>query len=276
MTALGFPSVAGKSMARQLSVRGRVSRVASLLPILAKREIRTRYRTSALDLAWSIITPVTMMAVYGFILTRSFNVTSACGPYLSSAWTGLVLWTAFATAVGTGVYSLIGSADVITKVYFPLESMPLAMVAASLIDLAVGVVTMVALALVQGVPITGALVTGLLPLAVLIVWSAVIAIVASVIAVFVRDVVHGVNLAIRVGFFATPVMYESTLLPASLAWSAKVNPVAVAIDGMRSALLCGNVPSIKLLGAHLAAGLALLVLAVGYTRSIESRVVDVV
>lgn len=268
--------MASSGTGRYPPARERVSRVAALLPILVKREIRTRYRTSALDLAWTIITPVTMMVVYGFILTRSFNVTSSCGPYLSSAWTGLVLWTAFATAVGTGVYSLIASSDLITKVYFPLESMPLAMVGASLIDVVVGMVTLVGLALVQGVPVGWVALTGLLPLAVLVVWSAAIAMITAVVAVFVRDAVHGVNLAIRVGFFATPVMYESSLLPAGLAWTAKANPVAASIDGMRSALLCGTLPSVKLLAAQLALGCGLFALAVLYTRSIESRVVDVV
>ncbi len=258
------------------SLLGRARRVRALLPILVRREIRTRYRTSVLDLLWTVITPVAIMAVYGFILTRSFKVTGSCAPYLTSAWTGLVLWTVFATAVGSAVYSLVASSDLITKVYFPLEAMPLANTGAALVDLVVGVVTMVVLALAQGVTIRPVAVLAVLSVGLLVLWAAVLAMIAAVLAVFIRDAIHAVNLAIRVGFFLTPVMYESALLPESIAWTAHVNPVAVAIDGVRAALLCGRSPNLVVLAGHYAIALAAFVLSVAYIRSVESRAVDVV
>src|SRR5687768_8544554 len=94
----------------------RARRTWALLRILAPREFRTRYRQSVLDIAWSLISPVVILVVYGIILTRSFGVDGACSPYLSSAWTGLVIWTFFATAVGTATWSLLSSADLLAKV----------------------------------------------------------------------------------------------------------------------------------------------------------------
>jgi ABC-type polysaccharide/polyol phosphate export permease len=93
--------------------------------------------------------------------------------------------------------------------------------------------------------------------------------------VFARDIIHAVGLGLRVGFFATPVMYETGFLPSSLSWTAKLNPIAVAINGVRDALLCGRSPNLMLVGAHLVAGVAAFVLVVHYIRAIESRVVDV-
>jgi lipopolysaccharide transport system permease protein len=243
--------------------------------MLAPRELRVRYRQSVLDIAWALINPVVVLAVYGYILTQSFDVTSACAPYLTSAWTGLIVWTFFATAVGSAVTSLISSTDLITKVYFPRETIPLSIAGATLADLGVGFVTLVVLMFIQRVPLTWWALVSILPIAVIVVWSAAISIFASVIASFVRDAVHAVHLAIRVGFFATPVMYEASTLPPSVQWTAQVNPVAVSIEGMRATLLCGMAPAWRTLSIQLAvAGLAL-VAGVLYTRSVEARMVDV-
>ncbi len=243
--------------------------------MLAPRELRVRYRQSLLDVTWALINPVVILAVYGFILTQSFDVRSACAPYLSSAWAGLVVWMFFATAVGTAVTSLVSSSDLITKVYFPREAIPASITLASGADLLVGMGILVVLVLVQGVALSPWAVAALLPLAVVLVWSAAIAILTSVIAAFVRDTIHAVGLALRVGFFATPVMYEASVLPSQVRWAADVNPVAASIEGVRSSLLCGTAPSWSPLLIHLGVGMAVLLAAVSYTRAVEPRIADV-
>jgi len=255
---------------------GRLRRDAELLRILAPREFRTRYRQSVLDVAWSLISPVVICAVYGVILTRSFDVEASCSPYLSSAWTGLVLWTFFATAVGTGVWSLVSSADLLGKVYFPREAIPLSVVGAALVDLGFGLLTILVVVVAQGVPLGLMALAALPAILMLVVWTAALTLLLSVVAVFLRDVNHAVQLALRVGFFATPVMYEASFLPPALQWTASVNPVAVAIEGVRAPLLCGVAPDGSAIGAQLVVGGVLLVLAVLYTRSVEDRMVDVI
>lgn len=270
----GLDLVAGGRAAGGLVARER--RVASLLRILVPRDLRTRYRRSAFDVLWAVITPVVLLVVYGLILTKAFGVTSTCGPYLSSAWIGLVVWTFFATALGGGVYSLISASDLLTKVYFPREALPLATVGASFLDLGVGLVLAAVVVVGQGVRPGITAVASLVPLALVVVWTAAVTVLSATAAVFARDTVHVVNLLLRVGFFATPVMYESSQLPSAFAWSAKVNPLAVAIDGLRASVLCGEWPDWTLLGAHLAAGLVALLLAVLLVRRTESRIADVV
>jgi ABC-type polysaccharide/polyol phosphate export permease len=244
--------------------------------VLTPRELRIRYRQSVLDIAWALISPLAILVVYGVVLTQSFDVDAGCGPYLSSAWTGLVIWTFFATAVGTAAVSLISSGDLITKVYFPREALPLAMVGASLADLAIGLLTLAVLLPVQGVTLHPVAVTAVLPIAVIVVWSTAISVFVAVVAAFIRDVPHAVQLLLRVGFFATPVMYEASFLPAGLQWTASVSPVAASITGLRDALLCGQVPDVPVLLTHLVVGIALVIVAVAYTRSVETRITDVV
>jgi lipopolysaccharide transport system permease protein len=254
----------------------RSRRTLDLVRMLAPREVRIRYRQSVLDITWALINPVVVAAVYGYILTRSFSVTGGCAPYVSSAWTGLVLWTYFSTAVGTAVASMISSSDLITKMYFPREAVPLSMAGASLVDLGVGLVTVFAVLLVQGVPLRITMLAAALPIAMLIVWTAALCVLFAALAPFARDLIHAVNLGLRVGFFATPVMYDAKFLPAAVEWSVKANPVAVAIDQTRSSLLCGQWPVVVPLVEHSAIGFALLVGGVLYTRAVESRLADVV
>lgn len=245
-----------------------------LIWVLAPRELRTRYRQSILDIAWALISPVAVLIVYGIVLTQSFKVTGGGVPYLSLAWSGLVLWTFFSMSLGTSVSSLISSRDLVTKVNFPKEALPLSMVAASLADLAIGLATVFILAAVQGIWPTWTTILFPLPLVLLVVWSAAVGVFVGVLAAFVRDVPHVVQLVVRVGFFATPVMYDADTLPPAFAWTAWVSPVAVSIEAFRDCVLRGDVPNLALLGAHLVIGSGLLLAAVLYTRSVEARVTD--
>lgn len=266
----------GRSTARPTSLWARVLRTVDLVRVLAPRELKVRYRQSFLDLAWVLIGPVAVLAVYGYVLTQSFDVTAACSPYLVSAWAGLVVWTFMASAVAAAVGSLIASAGLVTKLYFPKEAIPLSVVVAASVELLVGMATLVVLCIVQGVALTPVALLVVLPLLVVIVWTVAISILVAVWAAFVRDVVHAVGLVLRVGFFFTPVMYEPSFLPSSLAWTAQWNPIAVGIDGVRSTMLCGAAPELVPTMAQLTAGTALMVVALLYTRSIESRLTDVV
>ena len=258
------------------SLRRRVRWTAELVQVLAPRELRTRYRQSTLDIAWALITPVTVALVYGIVLTRSFNASGDGVPYLSMAWCGLVLWTFFANSLSGSVGSLIASSGLITKVYFPKEALPLAVVAASLTDLVIGLATILVLLPIQGVQLTPMALAAVLPLLVLIVWSAALGVLAAVVAAFVRDVPHLIALVIRVGFFATPVMYEASSLPPAWQWTAEASPVAAAIVGFREAVLRGESPDLPVMAAQLAAGSLLLCGSILYTRAVEARITDVV
>lgn len=261
--------------AERRSLWGRVRQTWVLLQTLAPREFRVRYRESYLDLAWAVVTPLVLLAVYGVILTQAFDATGGCAPYLSAAWVGLVIWTFFSGAVFAASNSLVASGELVTKIYFPREALPLAEVGVSLVDLGLGAVTVVAVALVQGVQPSITAIAVVPAIALVVLWTAALGILVAGFSVFVRDVAHAVNLALRAGFFATPVMYDVSFLPPNLRWIADVNPVAVAIVSVRDALLCGQWPDGRLLAVHLAVGAVLLVAAVLYTRRYESQMVDV-
>lgn len=252
----------------------RLQRTWSLLKVLTPREFRVRYRESILDLAWAVITPIVYLIVYGIILSQAFGATGSCAPYLSSAWTGLVVWTFFSGALGVATSSLIMSSSLTSKIYFPREAIPLADVGVSSIDFAIAFVTIFVVAGFQGITPTITVIAAIPVVLMVLVWTCALSIFASALAVFVRDLTQAVQVFLRAGFFATPVMYEAKFL-GSLAWIAAVNPIAVGIDGLRRCLLCGLWPNWSLLAVQLTIGSVLLVASLLYMRKIEQRMADV-
>lgn len=252
----------------------RLERTYALLKILTPREFRVRYRESVLDLAWAIITPVVYLIVYGVILTQAFGAEGGCAPYLSSAWTGLVVWTFFSGALSMATSSLVLSASLTSKIYFPREAIPLADVGVNGIDFAISFFTILLVAGFQGIAPTYTIIGAIPVVLMVVVWTCALSVFASALAVFVRDLTQAVQLFLRAGFFATPVMYEVSFL-GSLKWLAVINPVAVGIDGLRRTMLCGLWPNWSLLAIQLTIGSVLLVASLLYMRSIEQRLADV-
>lgn len=263
-----------RSSAVTIGMGERLSRTWALLQILTPREFRVRYRESVLDLAWAVITPLVYLAVYGIILTQAFGAEGSCAPYLSSAWTGLVVWTFFSGALGLATGSLILAAPLTSKIYFPREAIPLADVGVNGLDFAISFVTIFIVAGLQGIAPTETVIGAIPVVLMLVVWTCAVSIFAAALAVFIRDLTQAVQLFLRAGFFATPVMYEASFL-GSLKWLAVINPVAVAIDGLRRTLLCGLWPDWRLTSIHLLIGSILLVASLFYMRKIEQRLADV-
>lgn len=272
------PTAPGAKMAApraQTGWRARLRRDAQLVRMFSLREVRIRYRTSLLDVAWAVINPIVVLAVYGYILTQAFGVSTSGAPYLASTWAGLVVWTYFSTSMGGAITSVISASELVTKVYFPREVLPLAVVGATLADLAVGMVLLVVLCLVLGAGLSATALFAIVPLTILVLWTAALAVTLSVMAVYARDLVHAVHLALRVGFFATPVMYDSSALPSAIAWTARVNPLAASIEGLRAAFFGTPQLDWTTLGLQLAGGFVAFAVAVSYVQRAEGSLVDV-
>ena len=256
--------------------RQRFERAWPLLRVLTLREYRARYRQSLLDIGWSLVTPLTLLAVYGLIFSVAFDVDGEGVPYLSFVWAGLVVWTIFSSGLGMGSIALLSNADLLSKVYFPREVLPLAMVGTCIIDLGISLVVLAGLVAVQigSVSVT---VLGAIPsLAVAVVWTAAAAVFTAALTVFVRDVAQVVQLFLRVAILATPVMYGPSVLPESFQFLVWLNPIAVAIGGVRDSVLYQAWPDWTALGIQGAAGVLAFVLAIAYTRSVEGRMTDVI
>lgn len=260
----------------QMAASTRLATSWPLLRMYAVRQVRLRYRQSLLGLAWTVVQPVAIFAIYGFVFTRVLDVETHGQPYLLVAWSGLTVWMYVQASVQIGTVSLLNDAYMLGKVWFPREIVPLAPVVGGLIDLVIAAAVLVPVAITHEARLTPALLAIPLIFAVLLVWVAALSLITSTITIFFRDMATLVGLIIRLLFIATPVMYPAAVVPPELGWVTASNPFAVCIDNLRAILIGGVWPNWELLATHLVIGATLFVLGLRYLRSVELRMVDII
>ena len=247
-----------------------------LLRIYARRRVHLRYRQSALGFTWAVVQPVAIVAIYWLVFTQFLDIDDGDVPYLSMAWSGLTIWTFTQGAIQASTTSFLDDSYLLGRVSFPREVIPLAPVAAGLIDLALAAAILMLIAVAQGASI--GLTAVFIPIIglILVVWVAAVCIIVATLTVFLRDLATVVALTLRLAFIATPVMYPASLVPDNLAWILNINPFAVLITVLRDVLLAGVWPNFGLVAAQALAGTALLGVGFWYLRVVERRIVDVI
>jgi ABC-type polysaccharide/polyol phosphate export permease len=219
-----------------------------LIRSLAEREFRARYKQAVLGIAWAVLTPLALMAVFTLFFSRVARVDTGGVPYPLFAYLGLLPWMFFSTSVNQGGQSLVQNIPLLNKVYFPREVFPLASVVVAGMD---GLVALSALALLFVVNGTAPQVTSYwvpLLLLVQVAFTLGVTLVVAAIVVYLRDLRHALPIILQLGLFATPVAYGIDVVPASLqVLYSIINPLAPVIDGYRRCVLLGLPPNGDLL-----------------------------
>lgn len=208
-----------------------------LLYLLAWRDVKVRYKQTVLGVAWAIIQPVFMMAVFTLFFGRLAGVPSDGIPYPLFAFAGLLPWIFFSNVVTNSGNSLVGNASLITKVYFPRMIIPGAAVGAGLVDFAISFVLLVVLMMYYRVGISPLIL--LLPLLIVLITLVALAIGMwlSALNVKYRDVRYALPFIIQFWMFITPVIYPTSFVPERWRWFLWLNPLTGVIEGFRAALL---------------------------------------
>jgi len=247
-----------------------------LLYFLVWRDIKVRYKQTALGAAWVIIQPVLTMVVFTLFFGNLAKVPSDGLPYPIFVYTGLVPWTLFAYSLTESSGSLVSNQNLITKVYFPRLIIPLASVLAGLVDFAISFSVLLLLMLYYGITPTLLVLTvpAFVLLAVLAALS--VGIWLSALNVEFRDVRYTIPFLTQIWMFVTPLAYASSLIPERWRLIYGLNPMAGVVEGFRWALLGRtNAPGF-LLAASIPVVFLLLVGGVYYFRRMERSFADVV
>ncbi len=247
-----------------------------LLYFLVVRNLKLRYKQTALGAAWALLQPLLTMAVFTVVFGRLARVGSDGLPYPVFALAALVPWTYFATALGQSANSLVDQERLLTKVYFPRLLLPLAAVIAGLVDLAIAfVLLLLALAwygMLPSVRLLAAPALALLAAASALapgVWLAAL-------NVRYRDVRYAIPFLVQIWLFVTPVVYSSSLIPDRWRPLYSLNPMAGVVDGFRW-MIAPGAPGVGLrLAASAAAVVVLLVGGLYVFRRVERSFADVV
>lgn len=246
-----------------------------LLYFLIWRDVKIRYKQTLLGAAWAIIQPLLTMVIFTFIFGRVAQIDSEGIPYPVFAYAALLPWTFFANAITSSGNSIVGSAHLITKVYFPRMIIPVSAVGAGLVDFAVAFPMLVALMFYYNIPLTLSLLL-FVPLVLLTTLLAIaVGMWLSAINVKYRDVKFAIPFLVQIWMYVSPVAYPSSVVPARWRTIYSLNPFVGIIDGYRAALF-GRAIDWKEIGISLVLTLILLGYASFQFRRMEKGFADII
>jgi lipopolysaccharide transport system permease protein len=243
---------------------------------IAVRDITVRYRQTMLGGAWAVLQPIGFMVVFSLFFGQLAGVSSDGLPYALFSLAALVPWTFFSNAVLLGSDSLVANSALVSKIYFPRIFMPLGIVAAGFVDLAISFVILIVIAVIWGyVPSVEVLA---IPLLVVIATAAALGVSSALSAINVRyrDVRYVIPFAIQMWLFASPVAYPSSLLDEPWRTISAINPLVGVVEGFRWAVLGTPASPWALIGVSAASALILLIAGLAYFDRVERRFADYV
>ena len=247
-----------------------------LLRTLSVHRISVRYRQTVLGIVWAVLQPLLMMLIFVGVFSYLARMPSEGSPYALFAYTALLPWTYFSTAVTNATGSLVNHTQLITKVYFPREILPITYVIASLFDFLLGMIALIGLMFWYRVPVTPAVVYLAPVVIVLTAWILAVALLCSAAQVRWRDIGVAMPLIVQVVMFASPVIYPLGLVPAAWRPWYLLNPIAGIVNSFRDVLLRGVQPEpVPLLYATIVTACTLPV-AYGIFKRAEATMADVV
>lgn len=243
-----------------------------LLKTNIKKEIRGKYKGSWLGVLWTFLNPLLMLAVYAFVFPYILRVN--VDNYTIFMIVALIPWNFFTTAIQSGTGSVVANGNILKKVYFPREIIPISITTSQLVNFLITCIIMAVFIIFSGV---GFSVHALLfPLLVLIQYILILGLtfILSALTVFVRDIDHFVSVILMLGFYATPIVYQGEMLPKKFHIFLKLNPMAQLVEAYRSILYYHRMPDMTMLVIWGLGSVALLVVGYLIFKKLEKSFVE--
>lgn len=220
----------------------RTTKYKDLLLEFVKREVKSRYKQSALGYAWVVLIPVINLVVMSVVFSFFIRIPTGDTPYPIFLFVALVPWIFTAQSISSGTKSLLANKTLITKVQLPRAIFPIASVAAKFIDLILYTIVFVVLMYIFNVGITPTVIW--LPIILLVHLSLILGVtfLLSAINVFYRDVENVLEVLLMAWMYLTPVLYPASLVPVEYVWLFNLNPMVGVINSYRNSVLFGMAP----------------------------------
>ena len=254
----------------------RLAQYRDLLITLSVHRLKVRYKQSVLGPSWAVLQPTLLMLIYTVIFSRIIRIPTDGAPYAVFAYSALLPWTFFSTAISSATNSLVSHFSLVTKVYFPREILPLTYVIAALVDFLVASVLLGVLMAYYDMSLSRYALFAIPTVVVLALFAIAVSLLLCAIQVRYRDIGMALPLLLQVWMFATPVVYPLTLVPQR--WQAlySLNPMVGIVESFRRVILQGVPPDFHALEMSTLVTAVLLPLAFIYFKHIESTVADII
>lgn len=247
-----------------------------LLLVFIWREFLIRYKQTAIGVLWAILQPISLMLLFTFIFGVVLQTAHKSYPYTLFYFAGVLPWTFFSASTNFAVTSLSGNFNLVTKIYFPREIIPLSGVAINFIDYLIGLVVYFLLLLAYQVPITWNIVWLIPLLAMLVVYTTSVSLLLSALNVYYRDVKLLTTFLIQFLFFATPVIYSIDSVENKWKLLLFLNPLTFIVENMRRVTIEGRGIVLWQIGAELIGIILLYIVVYHIFTRIERAFADVI
>jgi lipopolysaccharide transport system permease protein len=247
-----------------------------LFLFLVWKDIRVRYKQTVMGFGWAIIQPFSTMVVFSVVFGQIAQIPSDGVPYPLFSYAGLLPWTLFTSSMSHSTQSLVSSAGMMKKVYFPRIILPVANAITGVVDFLIAFLVLIGMMIYYGVIPTINILW--LPVFLLLTFTASLAIGIWLAALNVqfRDVQYLIPFVVRLGLFVTPVLYPSNLVSDTWKIIYSLNPMVGVIEGFRWALLGTSAPHLSMLLASSAVTGILLISGLYYFQRMETLFADIV
>lgn len=247
-----------------------------LLYFLIWRDVKVLYKQTAIGAGWAVLQPLATMAVFTIIFGALAKIPSDGLPYPIFAYTALLPWTYFSQAVTRSGTSVVGDANLISKVYFPRLLVPLSAALAPLVDFAIAFVLLLGMMAWYGIAPTAATLALPAVFVLAIVTAMAVGLWLSALNVLYRDVRHAIPFLLLLWMYASPIAYPVSLVPERWRALYGLNPMVGVIEGFRWALLGGAGHDLATIMTSAIAVVILFVGGVVFFRRIERTFADIV
>ena len=231
-----------------------------LLKTSVKKEIRGKYKNSFLGVIWSFLNPLLQIAVYDLIFQGILkNPQENYAIFLCAA---LIPWTFFSTTISRAAFNCIENGNIIKKVYFPREILPISIVTSEAVNFLISTIIIIAFVIFGGLGISPYIV--FYPIILLAQYLMLIglSLIVSSVCVYLRDLQHFIGIFLQLMFYATPIVYSLDSISPNLKWILNLNPMTHIINGYRSIFYYQTFPNLKMIFILIAISVVLCV--VGY------------
>ena len=218
-----------------------------LLINLILRQFRARYRQSILGIAWAICKPIATVSIFTLVFSYIAKFPSDDLPYPLFSFGALLPWTLFSSALSAGVPSLTNQANLVGKIYFPREILPIADTIGSSLDFIISLIIFIFLLIFYKIVITWNAIFVLLIIIIEILFIFGIVFLLSMLNVWFRDASHAISLLLQFWMYLTPIIYPISMVPDNLKNIYIMNPMVGIVENFRIVLLKGMIPNYKML-----------------------------
>lgn len=215
-----------------ISVFKNLYKYRELLKTNIKKEIRGKYKNSFLGILWSFLNPLLQIAVYALVFP--FILKNTQDNYVIFLCCGLIPWAFFSTTISRSAFTMVENGNIIKKVYFPREILPISVVTSETVNFLISTIIIIVFVIFGGIGLSKYIM--LYPIVLLAQYLLLIAIslIVSSISIYIRDLQHLIGVALQLLFYAAPIVYTPESIPEQFKWILKCNPMTYIISGYRN------------------------------------------